>query len=441
MAPKIISTISLVDRVIAMSGNERQSFCDARCTGGIAAIMLLLSVLAGHADYRIGVDDVVEIAVAGIPELKQRVTVQVDGTISFPLIGSALVVGLTTQELRSKLQMALAAQTFRVRATDGRETTVIIEPKQVTATLVDFRPIFIDGDVAKPGQQSFRPLMTVRQAVALAGGYELMRFRMNSNPFLESSSLSGEYETAWTEFVKEQAHIWRLRSELGDKAELNQKMLREAPVQRATVAEIVTTESRELETRRTDLQREKTFIQGEIKEINGQISILTEQRDKETQGEQADIAELKKMNELYAKGSLPSPRVVDARRAVLLSATRRLQTEAQLMQAQKLQRDLARQLERTDDNRKMDLLRELQEANVKLASLSARLRSAEEKLHYIGIVKSQLSHGKGAKPDITVIRKKDRGQERLQADEEFELSPGDVVDVALRDPLPELPAQ
>ena len=159
------------------------------------------------------------------------------------------------------------------------------------------------------------------------------------------------------------------------------------------------------------------------------------------QGEQADIAELKKMNELYAKGSLPSPRVVDARRAVLLSATRRLQTEAQLMQAQKLQRDLARQLERIDDIRKIDLLRELQDANVRLASLSARLRNVQEKLHYTGIVKSQLARGKGAKPDITVIRRSDHGQQRITADEEFELSPGDVIDVALRDPLPEPPAQ
>jgi polysaccharide export outer membrane protein len=425
-----------------MTRIERRSFFNVwRTTCGLSAVMLLLSIVVGHAEYRLDVDDVVEITVAGLPDLKQRVTVQVDGTISFPVLGSVPVIGLTTQELRSKIQMALAAKTFRARAADGKETTVIIEPDQVTAALVDFRPIFIDGDVAKPGQLPFRPLMTVRQAVALAGGYELMRFRMNNNPFLESSDLRSEYETAWAEFIKEQAHIWRLRSELGDKAELNQKALRESPVQRPTVAEIVTTEARQLEMRRTDLQREKTFIQDGITQINGQISILTQQREKEAQGEQADIAELKKMNELYAKGSLPSPRVVDARRAVLLSATRRLQTEAQLMQAQKLQRDLARQLERIDDIRKIDLLRELQDANVRLASLSARLRNVQEKLHYTGIVKSQLARGKGAKPDITVIRRSDHGQQRITADEEFELSPGDVIDVALRDPLPEPPAQ
>ena len=56
--------------------------------------------------------------------------------------------------------------------------------------------------------------MTVRQAVALAGGYDVIRLRMN-NPILETADLRGEYESLWTEHAKEQAHIWRLKQELG----------------------------------------------------------------------------------------------------------------------------------------------------------------------------------------------------------------------------------
>jgi polysaccharide export outer membrane protein len=195
----------------------------------LAAILLLSTVGASRAEYRLDVDDVIEIAVAGVPDLKQRVTVQIDGTISFPLIGALAVGGLTIPELRSKVQAALATKVFRQRSPDGRENVFVIEPDQVTAAIVEFRPIFVNGDVSKPGQLPYRPLMTVRHAVALAGGYELMRFRITSNPFLESAELRGEYDARWTEFVKEQAHIWRLKSELGNTVDFDQKVLTARP--------------------------------------------------------------------------------------------------------------------------------------------------------------------------------------------------------------------
>lgn len=407
----------------------------------IAATMLLWSASTSQAEYRLDVDDVVEIAVAGVPDLKQRVTVQVDGTISFPLLGTLPIRGLTATEVRTKIQAALATKVFRTRSPDGRENVIVIEPDQITAAVVEFRPIFVNGDVSKPGQQPYRPLTTVRQAVALAGGYELMRFRMANNPFLESADLRSEYDARWTEFIKEQARLWRLKTELGSKSEFDQRVLTGAPVPRSKVAEIMSTEAQQLEMRRTDQQREKAFLQNGIKQASAQIKILTEQQEKEEQGVQADIQELQKVTELYGKGSLPSPRVVDARRAVLLSATRKLQTNAQLMQAQKLQDDLSRQLERLEDQRKMDLLRELQDATVKLSELSATLQSVEEKLRFTGIVKSQLVRGKGAKPDITIVRRTESGYTHITADEDFELSPGDVVEIALREPLPEVPAQ
>jgi polysaccharide export outer membrane protein len=40
--------------------------------------------------------------------------------------------------------------------------------------------------------------------------------------------------------------------------------------------------------------------------------------------------------------------------------------------------------------------------------------------------------GQELKPDTLVIRKNEKGRERIPADEDFELQPGDVVEVALR---------
>jgi polysaccharide export outer membrane protein len=126
------------------------------------------------------------------------------------------------------------------------------------------------------------------------------------------------------------------------------------------------------------------------------------------------------------------PRVSDARRAVLLSSTRKLQTTAQLMQLRKQRDDFARQLERLDDLRKINLLRELQEAGVRSDQLNAKLRSVGEKLQFTGLVKSQLVRGTGGKPEILIVRKEEEGRTRFNAEEDSELQPGDVVEVALR---------
>src|SRR5262249_50584163 len=180
---------------------------------GSLALSLICSATPTKAESRLDVGDILEISVAGVPDLQRRVAVQLDGSISYPLLGTFVVTGLTPSEVRAKIQATLPTKVFRQRAPDGRENVVIIEPDQVTASVAEYRPIYVNGDVSRPGAQDYRPLMTVRQAVALSGGYEIMRFRMN-NPFLESADLRSEYESLWTEFAKEQAHIWRMKTEL-----------------------------------------------------------------------------------------------------------------------------------------------------------------------------------------------------------------------------------
>src|SRR5437879_5782330 len=192
-----------------------------RVKWGVAFICLVCPAIPARSEYRLDVGDVLEISVAGVPDLRQRVPVQLDGSISYPLLGTFGVAGLPPSEVRAKIQAILPTKVFRQRMPDGRENVVVIEADQVTVSVVEYRPIYVNGDVSKPGEQTYRPLMTVRQAVALSGGYDLMRFRAN-NPFLEAADFRSEYESLWTEFAKEQSHIWRLKAELGDTETVDQ---------------------------------------------------------------------------------------------------------------------------------------------------------------------------------------------------------------------------
>jgi polysaccharide export outer membrane protein len=402
----------------------------------VAVSALFLSMAPARAEYRLAAGDALEISVAGIPDLKQRVAVQHDGNISFPLLGTISVGGLSPSDARARIQTGLAAKVFRQRGPDGRENVIVIEPDQVTATVVEFRPVFVDGDVSKPGEQSYRAGMTVREAVALSGGYDTMHLHMEGNPFLISADLRGEYEAQWTDFVKEQAGIWRLQNELGREAKFDNKLLTDVPIGRSTIAQILGLESEQLAIHQADYEQEKNFLQNVIAQTGDHIKVVSEELQKDEQGLAADEQDLQRISDLFTKGAVPMPRVTDTRRALLLTSTRKLQTASQLMKLQETRLELERRRERLDTQRRADLLRELQERNVRLAQIRSRLQSIEDKLQYTGLIKSQLIRGSAEKPKIVVVRKGDGGRQQMDADEDFELQPGDVVQVALHQTLP-----
>lgn len=396
------------------------------------ACALCFSVAPAKAEYRLHPGDVIEISVARLPELRQRVPVQMNGTISYPMIGTMPVANVPAAEVQAKVQALLAAKVFRQRTSDGRENAVTIDPDEVTMIVVEYRPVYVNGDVTRPGEQVYRPFMTARQAIALAGGYDVMRLRMN-NPVLETADLRGEYEALWTEYAKEQAHVWRLMQELGQDSKLDEKALLDVPIARSTAVAIVSVAAQTLSTDLANNQAEKTYLQHGITLANEQIGVLSEQEKTEDEGTKSDIDELARLKELFNRGTLPILRVTDARRAMLLSATRKLQTTAQLMQTKRQRDDLFRQIERLDSQHRAELLRELQEANVALSKIRIKLQSTGEKLQYTRLAKSQLARGLGTKPAIRIVRNGGKDAGNLIVDEDFELEPGDVVEVALRD--------
>ena len=55
--------------------------------------------------------------------------------------GTISVADLLPAEVQAKVQASLAAKVFRQRTSDGRENFVAIDPDEVTATVVEYRPI------------------------------------------------------------------------------------------------------------------------------------------------------------------------------------------------------------------------------------------------------------------------------------------------------------
>jgi polysaccharide biosynthesis/export protein len=406
----------------------------ARSALGLAVVFSMAVPLAAAADYRLQPGDVVELSAAGIPDLKHRSTVGLDGQVMLPVVGAIKAAGLGVAELRTKVQELAATKLIRRRGEDGREYSQVLAPDQLVLSIAEYRPVYLNGDVAKPGEQTFRPGMTVLQAVALAGGYDIMRFRMN-NPFLELADIRADYDSLWVQFAKDQAIAQRLQAELDGKTEFKRDALEQTPVSSDVAGQIEQLESERLKARNRSFDKEKTYLKEAVTKEGSRLSVLGEQQQKEKAGADIDTQELERLQELFRKGQTPITRVIDARRTILLSSTRLLQTIAQAGTVERQRDELGMKLQKLSDDRRQQLLEELQEAGARLATTRARLQAVGDKLTYTGMVRSQLVRGTNVKPDIVIVHKNGSDVERRVVDENAELSPGDVVEVALQKAL------
>jgi polysaccharide export outer membrane protein len=335
---------------------------------------------------------------------------------------------LTVAELSEQGKSLLSRKGLRVRETDS---VVIISPEEVIVEVVEYRPVYLNGDVGRPGAQSYRPGMTVRQAIALAGGYDTMRFR-SRDPFLDSADFRSDYSNLWIDFAKLKAEIARFQAELDGKSAFDPPRLSDVPVPTSAASNILDLESKRFSLDTADFAKQKQYRTGAVAQEDGRISVLNQQTQTEQQDADADAADYKEIKANFSKGILPMNRLSEARRLTLYSATRVLQTTALLDEVQLKRADLSRALEKLDNHRRMDLLEKMQDATVQLNHVRNRLRAVSEKLLYAGLARSQLVRGPGGEPDIKVFRSENGTTATIAANDQTELMPGDMVDVKLR---------
>jgi polysaccharide export outer membrane protein len=109
------------------------------------------------AAYHLDAGDRLRVVVYGQEGLTNTYAIDAGGSITMPLIGSVPARGRTTAGLA-------AAISAKLRAGFIREPSVAVE-------IEAYRPFFILGEVAAPGQYPYVPNMTVESAVAIAGGF------------------------------------------------------------------------------------------------------------------------------------------------------------------------------------------------------------------------------------------------------------------------------
>lgn len=124
------------------------------------AILFMLTTAAGAqtlTEYRLGPGDKLGVKVFGNADISGEFEIDSAGYIAFPLAGRLTAAGLTVNELQSGLAEIL-------------NRDFIVDPR-ISIEVLNYRPFFILGEVNKPGSYPYVSGLTVRQAVALGGGF------------------------------------------------------------------------------------------------------------------------------------------------------------------------------------------------------------------------------------------------------------------------------
>lgn len=167
---------------------------------------LALSLFGAHAaqaatEYIVRPDDKLKIKIFQYPELTGEYKVRANGTISIAPVGDIQVIGLSAKEIASQISERFVS-------------SGISDKPGTSVEVLETRPVYILGDVQKPGEYQFRPGMTVLQVVSLAGGW--LRF---NDPGLmrldrDTITISGDMQSLVKRHHQLTARRARLNAEL-----------------------------------------------------------------------------------------------------------------------------------------------------------------------------------------------------------------------------------
>ncbi|MFN3312424.1 MAG: polysaccharide biosynthesis/export family protein [Hyphomonas sp.] len=107
--------------------------------------------------YTLGSSDRLRITVFGHQDLSGEFEIDGTGAISMPLIGQVMAENLTTVQLEEFIATKLS---------DG----YVLNPR-VSAEVINYRPFYILGEVARPGEYPYTNGLSAQNAIAAAGGF------------------------------------------------------------------------------------------------------------------------------------------------------------------------------------------------------------------------------------------------------------------------------
>lgn len=107
--------------------------------------------------YKLNTGDKIRVTVFGHPDLSGEFEIDAEGMVILPLIRSIEVKGRSARDVEEAIADALSPD--------------YLKNPRVSAEILTFRPVYVLGEVERPGSYPYTNGLTVIESVALAGGF------------------------------------------------------------------------------------------------------------------------------------------------------------------------------------------------------------------------------------------------------------------------------
>lgn len=361
-------------------------------------------------------------------ELTGEYAVQPGGAVMLPMADGVPAAGRTPAELARAIGERLQRRMGLYAAPD------------VSIEIVEYAPLYVAGDVDKPGEQRDRPGLTVLQALALAGGLPrsgdlgLARFER------EAIGARGEIEAASLEIAALSMRAARLAAEAKAAAAFEPPQIEPAP-SAPTAALLRQQETAILNARETATQTEiaaleqlKKHMESEIRSLDGQLA---------AEAKQAGLVrtELEGVRSLVERGLAVAQRRLALERQAAQSDADRLKLEQSVLRARQ-------EISRADigilelrNKRRTEATIELRDVEQKLAAARVKLAAAQDllddSLTRAPAAWRAYAEGRRRAPRFRVWRVVDGAPSTREASGADPLGPGDTLEVILPRPTTE----
>jgi polysaccharide biosynthesis/export protein len=367
-------------------------------------------------DYRLAPGDRLTIAVYDQPQLSGQFIVDGGGGILLPLAGAVNLSGLSLAEAQQLIQDRLA---------DG----VLVHPA-VSVRINDYRPIFVTGNVRKPGSYRYIGGQSAKAAVAAAGG--------------EGEPIEQNFNGALSDFITAEQRVRQLEAEQTYLATRKARLEAQRDGHNGLVVPMLiglshrnvdfdlaySAESDTL-SRLTEVYHEQVqAVQNQRPRIEAEANAVTDQIAKQNDRLTIVNSRLADLEGLFSKGLLRKEVLQNQQIEKSLVEGQVSNLEAQLARLRQNMGDLDVRLSEVKAGNLRQALAELQDTAQRLREVETSLGPARRLLE----VKAQGvgSTGDDAEYTIRISRVRDGALVTFDATEETMLSPGDVVEVKLK---------
>lgn len=403
----------------------------------VQRFFLSLSLLAAsffpalaQDDVRLAPGDTLVFSVLGAPDLGRQVTIGGNGTVYLPLAGKISTVGLSVDDLREAVHTALRDRAYRVTGPGGEDVWRRLQDDEIFLDVVEYRPVYVTGDVGRPGEVRYRPGMSVRQALAIAGGPGRLAEEDSEQQILRLSAdrdiLLGRIEAQITELARFNADL---------EAVLDLRFSTEGagdgmPLGGDSPSELEAIAQRWLDARSDLRESAESGNRLVLGRMESRLNVLEELDAASRENLQFEQEEFDRADE--AARLRPGPEnlraAADARRGLLQSSTRALETASELL---RLKLDMARfseEVKADTINEQVRLLESTSSGAANLQVLQLQLRAIDSQLVVLG---ARPASDREVFISMKIFRANAGSTVGETATQDMIMTPGDVLEVIL----------